>query len=358
MVIDDFTGFAQTYATKNKSSETVVDKLFNEFALRLGFPERIHHDMGREFDNQSMDQLQKSCDVRGSHTTCYHPQGNGKCERFNRTILSTLRTLTSEHKADWKGSLTKIVHAYNCTRSGVTGFSPYYLLFGRPPRLPVDLLFNLQPREAKETYSEYVKNWQNRMRQAYEIASKTAAREALRGKKGYDKKIHRVDLLPGGRVFVRNLSERGGPGKLRSYWENKVHVVLKRRSKDSPVYEVAPEGGGKSRVLHRNLLLPCDSLPLEKLEPASTEHERKILPQTRTRQHQSNKPVEDSDSESSERELVCRFPDGQLSHRTIGLNPEAEPFTSALMRQRGAPDLEDAGTAHGDAETNNGGVVG
>lgn len=39
------------------------------------------------------------------------------------------------------------------------------------------------------------------------------------------------------------------------------------------------------------------------------------------------------------------------------MNPEAEPFTSALMRQRGAPDLEDAETAHGDTETNNGGVA-
>lgn len=75
-----------------------------------------------------------------------------------------LRTLTSEQKADWKSSLTKLVHAYNCTHSGVTGFSPYYLLHGRSPRLPVDLLFNLQPREAKETYTEYVQNWQNRMR--------------------------------------------------------------------------------------------------------------------------------------------------------------------------------------------------
>lgn len=65
-----------------------------------------------------------------------------------------LRTLTSEQKADWKSSLTKMVHTYNCTRNGVTGFSPYYFLYGRSPRLPVDLLFNLQPREAKETYTE------------------------------------------------------------------------------------------------------------------------------------------------------------------------------------------------------------
>ena len=358
IVIDHFTGFAQAYATKNKSAKTVVDKLFNDFALRVGFPERIHHNMGREFDNQLMDQLHRSCDVRGSHTTCYHPQGNRKCERFNRTILSMLCTLTSEQKADWKSSLTKLVHAYNCTRSGVTGFSPYYLLYGRSPRLPVDLLFNLQPREAKESYIEYVQNWLNRMRQAYEIASKTAAREALPGKKGYDKRAHGADLQPGGRVLVRNLSGRGGPGKLRSYCETTVHVVVKRRSNDSPVYEVAPEGGGKSRVLHRNLLLPCDSLPLAKPEPAPAKQERKILTRIRKRQHQISKPEENSDSESSDEvELVCRFPNNQkLSQRAADLNPEAEPFAPALTMQDRAPALEDA-TVQEEAETDNRGTT-
>lgn len=74
IVIDHFTGFAQAYATKNKSAKTVVDKLFNDFALRVGFPERIHHDMGREFDNQLMDQLQKSCDVWVSHNMLPPPR--------------------------------------------------------------------------------------------------------------------------------------------------------------------------------------------------------------------------------------------------------------------------------------------
>lgn len=37
---------------------------------------------------------------------------------------------------------------------------------------------------------------------------------------------------------VHNLSERWGPGKLSSYWEAKVNVVMKRKSAKSPVYEV------------------------------------------------------------------------------------------------------------------------
>ena len=87
-----------------------------------------------------------------------------------------------------------------------------------------------------------------------------------------------TSLQPGDRVLIRNVKESGGPGKLRSYWEDKVYKIVRQKSNENPVYEVIPESGGeKTRVLHRNMLFPCTYLPVENpfVKPAQLKKKKK-----------------------------------------------------------------------------------
>ncbi len=80
-----------------------------------------------------------------------------------------LKTLTEKEKTNWKGSLNKLIHAYNCTKSEATGFSPFYLLFGRSPRLPVDIMFCFDSESGNTDRKTYVEKWKQEMQQVYDI---------------------------------------------------------------------------------------------------------------------------------------------------------------------------------------------
>ena len=148
----------------------------------------------------------------------------------------------------------------------------------------IDLLFTIlshfrsspspsKPPVQNKSFPKYVADWQSAMKEAYRIAASKCKAEGDKAKAFYDLKVRSSTLLPEDRVLIKNLSQRGGPGKLRSYWEDKVHIVVHRKSPDSPVYQLKPENGtGPIRTFHRNLLFPCGTL----LESSSTP--RKVIP--------------------------------------------------------------------------------
>ncbi|XP_030578825.1 uncharacterized protein LOC115775429 [Archocentrus centrarchus] len=136
-------------------------------------------------------------------------------------------------------------------------------MFGRQPRLPVDLAFNLPVNESQHSsHSEYVRNLKSRLKESYQVAMDQAAKIAHKNKARYDRRVTASDLEAGDRVLVRNVRIRG-KHKLSDKWETTVHVVV-RRAGTLPVYMVKPENrDGPLRTLHRDLLLPCGYLPME-----------------------------------------------------------------------------------------------
>ena len=137
------------------------------------------------------------------------------------------------------------------------------------------------------------------------------------------------------RVVLDRLTQYGvklkaGPGKLDSYWEQKIYVVLQRKRNDMPVYDVRPEdNSGRVRTLHRNHLLPCESLASDEPEvPTSRQPNRK----SKLRHDKSQVPEQISDDSSGDDEdITWRDSSNSTSRPTSSdlsphLYPNAEPF--------------------------------
>ena len=60
----------------------LAEKLFNDFLLKFGTPNRILHDQGKEFENKMFDELEKYFGIKRCRRTPYHPVGSGMVERL------------------------------------------------------------------------------------------------------------------------------------------------------------------------------------------------------------------------------------------------------------------------------------
>ena len=101
--------------------------------------------------------------------------GNGMCERFNKTLLNMLGTLNGHQKSDWKSYVPTLTHAYNGATHKSIGFAPFYLMYGRQPRLAVDTFLDKCDDAVKaSSHADYVDKLKQRLSFAYEAAAREA----------------------------------------------------------------------------------------------------------------------------------------------------------------------------------------
>lgn len=273
--------------TRNQLARTTAEALFNHFIVHYGIPGKIHSDQGANFESKVIKELCAITGMSKSRTKSYHAMGNCMCERFNHTLLNMLGSLPSLKKANWKAYVNPLEHAYNCTRHESTGQTTYLLMFGRIPRLPVNVAFGLREYE-KEPTTQYVadlrqrisKALRQRISKAYELAAAAAKKARTKRRETYNTKVRGGIVRVGDRVLVKIVSF-DGKHKLADKWEQEPYTVIAQPNEDIPVFTVRRENGeGRTRTLHKNLLLPVGFL--NDSTPTPAPRKTRTTPVTRT----------------------------------------------------------------------------
>lgn len=253
VITDHYTKFAMAIPTKNQTAKTTAESFYNEFIVHYGIPTRLHSDQGANFEAEIMKELCALTNMKKSHTSIYHPQGNAGPERFNRTLLNMLGTLEGTQKPDWKRYVSSLVYAYNCTPHESTKVSPFELMFGRKPRLPIDSVFEQARKPVNKSSSEYIEDLRERMLKTRQIVQEHVSKAKARQKKYYDFKARAAKIIPGDKVLVKILAF-DTKHKISDKFEEELYTVMEQVKEDIPVYKLRGDNSGKMKTLHRNHL--------------------------------------------------------------------------------------------------------
>ena len=256
---DHFSKYIVAYVVKDQTAHTATETLRNGYFRLFGAPAYLISNQGKAFTGDIITHLCELYGVQKLRTSRYHAQTNGQVEHMNQTIIRMIGKLEEDKKACWSEHLPELLLAYNATCSAVTRYSPYYLLFGRRPRIPVDYLFPTLHDSPHQTKMEVsVAAMQKRLKEAFAVARFLTSEEVAKQCCYYDCNAGAVALQPGDVVMVRT-DGFVGKQKVKDRWEDGGFIV-ESQLEDWPVYKVKcltsdDRQKPKYQILHRNRLL-------------------------------------------------------------------------------------------------------
>ena len=184
---DHFSKYVVAYVVKDQTACTAAETLRNGYFGLFRAPAYLVSDQEKAFTGHLISNL---CELYGVHklrTSPYHAQTNSQGERMNQTIIHMIGKLEQDKKAHWSEHLPEMLSAYNGTRSTVTGYSLYFLLFGRKSWMPVDYLFPTLRDPTHQTRMEVsVAAMQKRLKEAFAVARQLTSQEVAKQRRYYD----------------------------------------------------------------------------------------------------------------------------------------------------------------------------
>ena len=144
-IIEHLTGWPEAFPMPDKTTYTIVSTFINEYLPVHMCPQYILSDNGMEFKSGLMDQVLQQLGIDRIFLVPYHPQSNSKLELFHKYLKPTLKKLCEKDPAKWDKYLNQVLASYSITPNLATVETPFFLVYGRDPNLPLHQL--LEPMQ-------------------------------------------------------------------------------------------------------------------------------------------------------------------------------------------------------------------
>lgn len=152
--VDHLTRYAETAALPSGSAEEIATFFLEAIFLRHGAPRVLLSDRGKAFLSKLLEDVLRTCNTIHKTTTSYHPQTNGLTERFHRTLSDMISMYINADHTNWDTILPFVTFAYNTAAQRTTGYSPFFLVYGRQPTSLLDVSFFDAPVKSSASVSE------------------------------------------------------------------------------------------------------------------------------------------------------------------------------------------------------------
>jgi hypothetical protein len=236
--VDKLTKLRHYAACRTKISAPELAQLFMHTVVRVhGMPSVLISDRDPRFTAHFWKAFWGSMGTTLNMSTAFHPQTDGQTENANRTLETMLRASVDFDQTDWDDMLPAAELAANNAKHATTGYTPYYLHYGREARMPLDLaIAPLTGVGDNPAAAEATARW----RRALQTAKENTATAQRRQKKYADRRRRALTFKVGDRVLVatEHLTLLGEQRRTRKFTERYIGPYRVKRVVNANAYEL------------------------------------------------------------------------------------------------------------------------
>lgn len=251
--VDYVTKWPVAKAIKEATAEEACKFLYEEVFLQFGMPDEIISDRGAAFTSEVYDQFLDNLRIKHVLTSSYHPRTNGVTERYNGLLGKMIKKYSYNHRNRWDEFVHQALFVSRARIHNATGFSPFYLVYGRHAKLPGDLTTARINEEIDSIdHVGHRLGELPKMKENHILAKERLNTQRMKMKERFDQKIPKDNQLEvNQQVLLRNEQQK----KFSPVWFGPFTVTEKFQN---GTYSLADSRGKplSSRV-HRNRIRPA-----------------------------------------------------------------------------------------------------